>query len=209
MENEFSTTYNLFKEAFDGTDFQFPISYEVWRGMPYDMQSAALFVNFYTTIVLAWKRLRTPATVDADCVSEIMVYLQKNVPKIMEYPKRFTEPYIYRVVYNCIYYYTITPYTSTTGVNGYFRNTITNIAVSDDGEFDLFETLCFDEDYYLTIPERDLEYSEMWKIINNLDEKSKLVVYGFMDGRTRIDGVPAKERKKIVENLKELFAQFL
>lgn len=208
-KNEFSDTYNFFNDTFRGLGVAFPVSLEVWQTIPDDLKSAALFVNFYQQILMAYNRLKTPASVDAECVSEVLMYLQKNVRKIMDDPHRYTPAYIYRVSYNCLMGPAVLTYTSKTGVNGYFYNTVPNIINGDDGELDLFDAICTDCCDDLTPPERLFDYVALWDIIDGLDEQSKKVVYGFMDGRQRIDGVPAKERRKIVEELKKIFASFV
>ena len=182
MENEFRATYNLFIETFINMDVTFPMSYEVWQSIPMDLQAAALFCNFYSQINLVWNKVKTPASVSADCVSEVLMYLQKNVKKILCDPKRYTAAYIYRVAYNCMFYTANYPYTKTTGVNGYYQNTVPHLVKTDDGNVDLYDTVD-NGILYLTEPEYSSEYSEIWKLIDSLNESQKKVVYGMLDGK--------------------------
>ena len=207
--NEFCDTYNFFMETFTGIGVVFPISFEVWKDLPSDLQSAALFINFFPQIYINWKKLKNEACVDSDCVSEVLIYLQKNVSKILDDPDRFSPAYIFVVSYNCMYDKAILPYIATTGVNGYYRNTIHTIFFNDEGgELNLFDTIDVWDDDELTEPEKLDEYKDIWDIIDGLDERSKMVVYGFMDGRQRIKGVPVKERKKIVKELQKVFESY-
>lgn len=208
--NEFCDTYNFFMETFTNIGVVFPISFEVWKDLPSDLQSSALFINFFPQIYNVWKKLKNEACVDSDSVSEVLMYLQKNVSKILEDPRRFTSAYIYRVSYNCMYYTIMSPYTATSGVNGYYRNTIhgTFIDHSTGEELDLFDATSISMDEELTDPEKSVDYNDFWKLIDSLDEQSKKVLYGFMEGRQRIKGVPGKERKKIVKELQKIFEPY-
>jgi len=207
MENEFRATYNLFVETFINMDVTFPMSYEVWQSIPMDLQAAALFCNFYSQINLVWNKVKTPASVSADCVSEVLMYLQKNVKKILCDPKRYTQAYIYRVSYNCMFYVANYPYTKTTGVNGYYQNTTPHIVQTESGEVDLYDTYV-DNNSELNVIEKLYEYEDLWERIDSLDDHSKLVVYGLMDGKKNI-GIPKKEKEKILSELRVLFKDFV
>lgn len=204
--NEFKNTYNFFKYTFDSFNISFPIPYEVWQTIPSELQSAALFCNFYNQINLVWLKVKTPASVSADCVSEVLVYLQKNVEKILSDQKRYTPSYIYRVAYNCMFYTANYPYTKTSGVNGYYQNTVPHIVKTDNGEIDLYDMIC-GSDSDLTETELMYEYSNLWEIIDSLDENHKKVVYGIIDGKKQI-GLTTREKHKIMNDLKKLLKDF-
>lgn len=209
--NEFKNTYNFFKCTFDSLNISFPIPYEVWQTIPSELQSAALFCNFFSQINLVWLKVKTPESSDSDCVSTALMYLQKNVQKIMDNPCRYTKAYIYQVVYNSIARVASYPHSKTTGTNGYYNNTVPNLIYDSDGnEVLLSDIEAFDlkVNVNLTDVEQLHIYSEIWNIIDNLDEQSQLVVYGLMEGKTRINGVPLKERRRIISNLKEIFSDF-
>lgn len=211
MENEFRATYNFFKNTFDSLGIFFPIPYEVWQTIPCEYQSAALFCNFYKQISLVWYKVSTPESSDADCVSTTLMYLQRNVHKIMGDKNRYTEAYIYTVVYNSIVRVASYPHSKTTGSNGYYSNTVPNIVIDSEGNESLLSDveaiyLKFDQEF--TDTEQNSIYAELWDIIESLDDDSQKVVYGLMSGRVRIDGVPSRKRKKIIEKLKMIFSDF-
>ena len=134
--SQFYTTRNLFQEACGCND---SLSYDDWMTLPDDYKAAALYIVFFDQVTLAWVRLRTPAAVEEDCVSEVLVYLQKNVDKIKDSPERFTPAYIYRVCYNCIYCKSVDPYSGQTASTSWYNNTCSNIMNGPEDSFDLFD----------------------------------------------------------------------
>ena len=99
-KNQFQMTREMFAEAM--TAYQFPMTYEEWMNVPDDYKCAALFINFYDTITLAWQKQKVYFLEDEDAVSMIIQYLLKNVDKIKEDPKRYKEAYIFTVAARAI-----------------------------------------------------------------------------------------------------------
>jgi len=96
---ELAKTRDMFKDYLGYTE---PMSYVDWLSIPSDHKAAVLFVQFYEQITLAWYKLYRDYVPETDIVEVVMQYLCKNVAKIEDHPERFSESYIYTVVYNCI-----------------------------------------------------------------------------------------------------------
>lgn len=99
-KNQFQLTREMFTEAM--TAYQFPMSYEEWMNVPDDYKCAALFINFYDTITLAWQKQKVYFLEDEDAVSMIIQYLLKNVDKIKADSKRYKGAYIFTVAARAI-----------------------------------------------------------------------------------------------------------
>ena len=84
------------------SDFTFPLTYEAWLNADDEYKAVLLFVNFFDEIELAWYKTRFSFVVEDDAVSQINVYLMKNIEFIKKDPKRFRPNYIYTVAANCL-----------------------------------------------------------------------------------------------------------
>ena len=91
MNNQFKETKTMFENTIP---VNFPISYEVWISLKDDIKAAALYVNFYDQITLAWQKAKSDFTSDEDGVSTLMQYLIKNVPIIVNDEKKYKPSYI-------------------------------------------------------------------------------------------------------------------
>ena len=134
--SQFHQTRKMFEDACKCNE---SLSYDDWMKMPDEYKAAALYIVFFDQVTLAWARLRTPAAIEEDCVSEVLIYLQKNVAKIKDSPERFTPGYIYRVCYNCIYCKSVDPYSGQTASTSWYNNTCSNIMNGPEDSFDLFD----------------------------------------------------------------------
>ena len=137
MSNTFAETRNLFTMY---VGYVRPLSYDEWKALPESHKSAALFVQFYDEITLAWYKLKTTYSYipDEDGVSTVCQYLEKNVSRINAEPKKFSSAYIYTVAYNCLYCITH----DKTSLWERNQTEISNITYSDNGdELDLFDTV--------------------------------------------------------------------
>lgn len=98
---QFHETYNCLASQLNyrGRD----LSYKKWLSKDEDLKSSYLFVNFYDAVSNAWRRKSTFTFIDeAEAVSLVLQYLQKNVSKIKSDSKRYTSSYIYTVCFNCM-----------------------------------------------------------------------------------------------------------
>lgn len=98
--NPFKATFNMFREYLG---YVRPLTYSEWMEVDPEDKAAVLYVQFYDQITLAWYKSRSFYAQEEDGVSTMMQYLIKNVPVLEKDPKRFSERYIYRVAYNCLY----------------------------------------------------------------------------------------------------------
>lgn len=69
VSNQFKQTRDMFASATGMTE---SISYEEWATLPTDLKAAALFVNFYDQITLAWYKTKGEHTYEEDGVDEAM-----------------------------------------------------------------------------------------------------------------------------------------
>lgn len=121
------------------------MSYRSWIRKSEDLKSSYLFVNFYDAVSNAWRRKSTFTFIDeAEAVSLVLQYLQKNVAKIESDSKRYTPSYIYTVCFNCM---AILHWRKCDRTRAKIE---TSLTVTHDGEeFDLLQVLpCSVEDSY-------------------------------------------------------------
>lgn len=82
---EFYNTRNLFIEY---TGYKKPLSYEEWSHKPDRLKAGLLFVQFYNEITLAWMKADSlDFGDDAEGVSTILQYLEKQVSQVQYYCK--------------------------------------------------------------------------------------------------------------------------
>lgn len=86
-----------------------PYTYKQWMRLDDRYKAAALYVQFFDTITLAWYKVKTPWSIEEEGIECINQYLQKNVEKIKNDKKRFRPQYIYKVAWNCLYCVCIDP----------------------------------------------------------------------------------------------------
>lgn len=158
-KNEFAITRELFISYLNYTS---PVSYEQWLETADDSKAAVLFVQFYDQITLAWFKLKSIYSTEADGVAEVLQYLQKNVPYIVSDSNRFTPSYIYKISYNCLYCLCRDP-------NRYkaaYENETTSIVAGPDGEeLDLLDLVAA-KDRPIESDVSDVLREEIWRIID-------------------------------------------
>lgn len=195
-ETPFYETRAMFRSYLNYTQ---PLSYDQWMELPEDRKAAALFVQFFKEITMAWYRVRSFYTLEEDGVSTVLQYLMKNTPIIESDPKRFSAKYIYRVAYNCLYCI----------CHDYkcdrerYDKEISNITQVGDDELDLFDTVISHEDM-----DSILLKEEFWSVIENLGDDAvefvgKIIKSGKLPARL------GAERKQIVEMLRVELAVYL
>lgn len=166
-KNDFYITKDLFSSY---VNYNRPLSYDEWMATSDDCKAAVLYCQFFEQITLCWYKLSSVYSDPADGVAEVLQYLQKNVEVIKQNPKRFTPSYIYKVVYNCLYCLCRDP-------NKYkqaYENETSNIQVSGDDEFDLFDTYVDERDPY-EAASKESRREAFWKLIES-DRDTVLVV---------------------------------
>lgn len=178
-KSSFYATRDLFLSH---TGYTHPLSYDEWLATPDDHKAAVLYLQFFDQITLAWYKLRSVYSDEADGVSEVLQYINKNVDKIKSDKKRFTANYMYRVFYNCLYCLCRDP-------NRYkraYENEVSNIVGYGEDELDLFDTVQdnIDDDKYFGANDRTRE--AFWRIIEDMDLDTQTVVAKLLGGDVKV-----------------------
>lgn len=192
MANQFQEARDRFLAA---TSYvKYPLTWESWMSLEDNMKVAALFVNFYPQIILAYNKQKTYFLEEEDAVSHVWQYFMKNVEKISEDKKRFTPNYIYRVAYNSINGFVRVPKR-----REYTDNTQSQWFTLDGEDHDIFEILEDKTDIF-----KDAKFNE---VLSTLSDAELKYVSHFIWG-TRLTKADLKKKDVIVSRLKELFAEF-
>ena len=165
--NEFTTTRNLFAEY---TNYTKPLSYDEWLETADDCKVAVLFCQFFDQITLAWYKLKSVYSLESDGVSEVLMYLNKNVPMIVADEARFDPKYIYKVSYNCLFCLCRDMNLKKKA----YENEVSNIVASGEDELDLFNTV-FDIDSCEDFDVDD-ERERFWRIVESRGSDAIVVV---------------------------------
>ena len=155
----FRAAYLMFR---DYLDYDRPLTYNEWMNRPEADKAAALYVQFYDQIQLAWYKAKSFYAIEEDGVSTMMQYLIKNVPVIIKDEKRFTPRYIYRVAYNCLYCICHDIKVDKDRWELESRNITSN---SDEEEVDVFNFIPSNFDI-----QRMMNEEKFWKAIMSQDE---------------------------------------
>lgn len=153
------------------TNYTHPLSYEEWLNVADDLKAAVLYCQFFEQITLAWYKLKSVYSSEADGVDEAIQYLQKNVDIIKNNEKRFTPAYIYKIMYNCLYCLCRDP-------NRYkkiYENECSNIQMGSEGEFDIFDS-CMDHKSSIDSLLAAYEKEAIWDAIESKGRKAVIVV---------------------------------
>lgn len=177
-------------------NYEKPLSYQEWLSVDDDDKAAVLYVQFFEQITLAWYKLKTKAAIEEECVSEVLMYLVKNVPIIKENSSRFKPSYIYRVAYNCIYCKSMDPYNGQTAKTSWYNNTTSQYVQSGDDIIDIFDTISDNEDMDAISCREDF-----WNTIEEMGDDALAVVDQLLNGTRLPAGVRAK-KAKIIDDLK-------
>lgn len=192
-DNQFQVTKTRFMESLSFIK-SFPITYEFWMTLDDEFKAAALYLNFYPQIILAWQNETDYFLDEEDVLSIMMQYLVKNVDKIKDDRKRWSRGYIYTCMKNAVI-----------GIRrikknrDFSDNTQSNIFMLEDGEHDLYDVIEDEKDCF-----RDARF---WRIIENLDDDMKAYVSHLIYGTK----FTAAEKRKLgdgIGRLKILFADF-
>lgn len=169
----FKATKSMFMGAFDRK--MFPLSFEDWDRLDTDLKAAALFINFYREITLAWDSyVNAPITGEA-AVSEVLDVLMKNVHIISNAPERYTPQYIYHISKIKILG-AVRPIC----VNQIYNSEISNIAYADDNEVDLFDLCPYEDEPYEVAQAREA----LWAILEGMGPKALKVADHIINGNS-------------------------
>lgn len=184
---------------------KFPMDHEQWCSIPEDKQAAALFVNFFHEIEMAWNRCRNIYTDEEDAVHVLITSLMHNTPIIRDNPKRYSEAYIYRVAYNAILGLT----RNYKKAKARLDNTICSTVFDCDNEgsdVNGFDTLS--DKNAVNDPESEFRamQSEIWDVIANLDEDQTALVDNILSG-TKLTDAQKTRRRTLLKQLRKAFAE--
>ena len=201
--NEFYTTKRMFISYISYTQ---PLSYDEWIALPDSHKAAALFVQFFPEITLAWRKNKSPYSLETDAVSEVLQYLTKNVSKIEKDPKRFKAPYIYKVAWNCLYCLCRDPNRH----KKVFENERSNLVSCNEtgDELDLFDTVVSNGDVYDQCNQMysdNVLRNKFWELLDDVDSETSFVIAQLL-GETVKGKKPkiTEERKlEIIQNLRD------
>lgn len=225
--NPWTTTRRMLREYVNYTG---PMTYSDWLSLPDYIQkknkdgvlekiatgnkAAVLFLQFYEQITLAWYKTKSYYAMDEDGVSTVLQYLEKNVQKIKDSPKRFTPAYIYKVAYNCLY--CICHDIQRDKLRA--ENEMSNIQPngSDGEELDWFDSVC-DTRYDMVdeICRRDTFHisNEIWDMIEDMGVPTKKVVAKLMKEnsyiQSELDSISSDTVDRITQELRVKLAPYL
>lgn len=185
--NQFRETFNYFMLYIEDFDYK---TYWDWMLLDDGMKAAALYVDFYDTIVLAWSKTQKPFIEEDTAVSTVLQYLQKNVPVIKANKSRFTPNYMYKVAFNAFY-----PLGRIKrDINYYYNERESNYDLTDNGyNLDIDDRFDSDNAAYTECKyiEKavsydtyfDDEYSEIWAYIKSCDSDTQRIVDSLIYGK--------------------------
>ena len=193
-KNQFQETKDRFLDA---TAFvRYPLSYDAWMSLSDDLKAAALFVQFYPQMVLAWQKWDKLAYLEEeDAVEIIMQYVLKNVPIIMNQRKRYTQSYMYTVASNAL-----CGFCRVEGRKWYYEAFQSNTFCLDDGEHDMFDIIEDTVDCFRS--------SRFRRVISAMNDSQKAVVSKLIWG-TKLTKEEKKEESEIMNRLKNVLKEFL
>lgn len=170
MENQFSKTKRLFAEYIN---YKKPLTYDDWMKLPDNHKAAALFIQFYSNIVLAWSKIRCDYISDEDYLSIEIQYLIKNVEKIRKDSKRYTQPYIYTISYTAMVHLNFVQKSK----DKYEKEISNEVLTKNGAVLDLFNTRCVTPDF-----EKILITEEFWNVIENMGLETNKVINHLLNG---------------------------
>lgn len=186
--SEFYKTKRMFQDYLCDRKYS---TYSEWVNLPHSCKVAALYLRFYNTIYTAWEKVRSFYTDSEEGVETILQYLDKNVPLIEANPQKYSDRYIYRVAYNCMYcicHDYLEPKQRYECVRSIYE-------LSRDGdEFDLLDTYIGNEDSIIDQIENTSLTSSFWDVVES--SASDEFVAEFVDRCIGVDE-PYRRCKKI------------
>lgn len=168
----FYETYRMYRNYLGYTE---PYSYRQWMRLPDNHKVAALYVQFYREITLAWSKVLTKWSIEEEGVETINQYLTKNAEKIKLDKKRFTPQYIYKVARMCLYCVCIDP---TPTKQRYMNETPETFNVGED-EVSWFDLLGTASDF-----QESVEAEELRDFIDSLEDELPFFVEHILGEKT-------------------------
>ena len=196
-QSPFYATKQMFSQAVLVTK---ATTYEEWMAIPDELKAAALFVQYFDEITLAWHKTKSFYALEEDGVSTTLQYLEKNVPIIKDDQKRFSPKYIYRVAYNCMYCISH----DIKRDRERWENETSNIIQYGEDTLDLFDTIesnTLEASILLTDRER------FWEVVESLDPDCKKLVDILLDMPEKFKN--DEKSQNLLSKLRDALGQFV
>ena len=190
----------------NGLDCEFPLSYDEWMSLDIEYKAAALYVQYFNQITLAWNKVKSFYADEVLGVETMIQYLEKNVPLIEADSKRFTAKYIYRVAFNCLY---CICHDIKRDRERWELEVCNQQTLSNGDTVDLFDLAAAGSSKYGTSSiEHELDIEEFWNKIYSLgDDVVSLVEYILNGGRLK--GTARKNKDELMNKLREELAVYI
>lgn len=169
MNNQFKETRIFFYNIIP-YDPNRPLTYDDWMKLPDDYKCAALYLEFYDQITLAWEKTKSLYTPTSDGVSILLQYLDKNVKVISEDPNRYSPGYIYKIAFNALYCECHDRVSTARA----FKNEVSEQSMLKNSEgdaisyFDVFSADCKTLEMQISDEKKDELRMIFWKIVEKL-----------------------------------------
>ena len=199
-----SPLYETFASCANFLQYTKPLTYDEWFVLDQDHKAAALYVQFFSQITLAWYKCKqiyaSFYASEEDAVSTMFQYILKNIPLIESDGKKFTEAYMYKVAYNCLYCICH----DIKRDKDRYELEMSNCICDDCGEvmIDLFDTVA-ELDSLNTEMLRD----HLWSTVDKLPAKYQQVV-AWLLGEPLGAGVGPVLKRQILKDLKFYLAPY-
>ena len=171
---------------------RYPITWDAWMSLSDDLKAAALFVNFFKEVTMAYNALKCYYLDEEDAVSHVCQYFMKNVDKIKADKKRFANAYIYRVAYNSIFGFVRVP-----SRKDFADNTTSQYFSMEGEEHDIFEIIEDSTDCFTN--------GEFVKILESLNDEEKSMVSHLIWG-SRLKKAEQRKEKELLDKIRKAFA---
>lgn len=202
MNSAFEETKIMFMEALMSyVLLDREITYDDWMNIPDELKAAALYVNFYQNIKLAWLHAKANFTPDEDGVSTVMQYLQKNVDKIRNSKSRYKASYIYKIAYNCL-----GCLRRNVKTKFWYENSVSQYQMdaTENQIADIFETI-IDESEIDTL---DVCLArELWNVLLKQSDDVQVVADALIN-KSRIPAGYSKQKRQIIQRMQMLLKKY-
>ncbi|MCM1226147.1 MAG: hypothetical protein NC320_01820 [Clostridium sp.] len=206
MKNQFNDTLNLFKSGLTDSAYS---TYWEWMLIPDNLKAAALYVNFYDEITLAWSKTRKPFVEEETAVSTLMQYIIKNVEIIKDNRKRFTPNYLYKVAFNA--FYPLGRIKRDIDIWENRRSMYRSVEFEDvddpDNTYYSHEN-CLDKSYTVDDYHEDNKLLYVWAVIDSCDDETKRVIESLIGGK-KLGKRLAEKSPEIISLLKIKLSKIL
>ena len=201
---EFYETRKVYREY---THYQKPLSFEEWSSLQDCYKTAVLFIQYFDEILMAWNKAKSYDGDELEAVETVNQYLEKNVSKIVDDPKRFRPAYIYRIAYNCLYCIChdrqkdkdrrekeVDPYVDK-GDGTYVNLTEFVPSASAQDDFEAVES------------DRVANSHKFWSLVEDVDVDAEVLIQYIIGSRKDLTKRASKKREEILSKMRQALLQ--